>query len=151
LPPAHLFTAGQAEKDNLFLLDDYAELLAMRPRLTLVLTGGFDSESDRDALQVILQEEVDARREAENLKLEIENLKREIGGGGWAVDEDVQTVPEIVVEVPAGLLHNLALKRRDLVWDYLVNERGVALEQLILSDNIRRDIAGVAFQVTGGR
>lgn len=159
LPVSHIFSTGQAENDNLFLLDDYAELLAMRPRLTLILTGGVDAEADGEALRIILQEEADARREAESLKRQLlrqqlmAGREREegsvlIGDGEVVIDEDLQPIPETVVDVPGRLLHNLALKRRNLVWDYLVNERGVATGQLILADVYKMGLTGVYFQVT---
>lgn len=163
LPPSHLFVAGQAENDSLFYLDDYVELLALRPRLRLILTGGFELETDGEVLQVILQQEADSRREVENLKRqflrqqvlaghereEISEIFGPIAGDEGEAHENLQLLSETVVDVPVELLRNLALKRRDMVWNYLVHEKGVAAGQVVRSDNLHLDTAAVVFQVTG--
>ncbi len=165
LPERFLFAAGRAIPQDLFLLDDYLKLLAHRPRINLLLVGSYDDNEDREFLRQILQEEVDARIEVENLRREqkrqelVELQRRRIAAAAGGASEapaaeeeepdtrDLMPLPRVQVVIEDQDLVALALKRAAVLRQYLVEELGIADHRVVVSRDVERHGSGVELRL----
>lgn len=134
-------------------LTDYEQLLGRRPYLGLQLVGQYDPQLDAEALKHSLQQEEDAKREAENSRraeerrklieqekkrlAEMQNDPKQVMEEEISPVEltrDLQPLPFREVKVKPDMLHELARARADALHDFFVN--GL----LISPDRVRKSV-----------
>lgn len=165
LPSVVGFRTGNEESDELFFLDDYAELLKKRPQLQLVLTGNIDRMHDAATLQEIFQEEADARIAAKNLhrqqqkakwlRLQDQSVATAKTTTGVVVEStvlhdipaDLEPLSREHVEVPQEVLETLAEKRAMAIRTYLLTKKGVSADQVVVSPLIDTQGALVTLRI----
>ncbi|MDY0351123.1 MAG: DUF748 domain-containing protein [Desulfobulbaceae bacterium] len=153
LPDHVAFGPGSALPDEPEVLAGYGELLARRPFLRLRLQPVVSDELDADALQAVLQQEEDLRREEENRKRALERVRLEereierlaaIREGKATVEteeidpaelaRDLDPLPFVRVEVSEEALRELERKRALAVRDYLVDTLSIPADRIAVAE-----------------
>ncbi len=160
LPDTVEFQIGLDGSEQLFFLDDYAELLQSRPHLRLVVVGSVDPAGDEIMIREVLQEEADARLEVENLRRQQkrdqwiyrQELAAATGSTRDSSDEstrreqlpvELRPLPRQLVEVPVEMLKNLAGKRAEQVRQYLISRQGIDPERITVQKSTQVGSAAV--------
>lgn len=153
LPPEVDFPPGSAEPEVAVPLTGYQDFLRLRPFAMLRLQGHYDPAADREVLVGELQAEADRKREAENKRRALEKIRilqeqkrrqeelKKAPPSGVVVEEipptelssDLDPLPPVKVELPAGQLEELAARRASALQEYLVDELELAPEQITIA------------------
>ncbi|HHO47258.1 MAG TPA: DUF748 domain-containing protein [Desulfobacteraceae bacterium] len=153
LPDHVAFAPGSSLPEEPGVLAGYGELLARRPFLRLRLQPVVSDELDAEALQDVLQQEADLRREEENRRRALERMRLEereierlaaIREGRASVEteeidpaelaRDLDPLPFVRVAVSGEALRELEGKRALAVRDYLVDTLSVRADRIDVAE-----------------
>lgn len=167
LPPEVDFPPGSAELNVDVPLTGYSDFLRLRPFAMIRLQGQYDPAADREVLAGELQAEADRQREAENKRRALEKIRilqeqkrrqeelKKAPPSGVVVEKippteltpDLDPLPPVKVELPAGQLEDLATRRALALQDYLVEKLVLEPERVTVASEVGEKSAKVEIQI----